>query len=305
MFLSTTSLNEAANNNMSIKNQTTLPMKHIKTCQQYFSGRKLLLWWMITSVLGWTLGWAVADLVGDAIETMGWTRLGMVGILTESVAGAIVGFAQWIELRHYIRHVSVWIPICVVSWVLGNIVGTFTWNMPGEWIWQSSSAVGAIAGALVGLKLWRTWQNLLPSRRIVNSALLLWLPGMFVGIAVGPAVSKCLISLDDVVAGVGSTGAAGVNLVGTLGWAVFGLVVGIAQWLVLRRYSARAGWWIVANVFAWLTGATGGKIGDGFVIAALSLPKVLSIFISWIQVSMIYSFITGCVLVWILRKQHA
>lgn len=30
-----------------------------------------------------------------------------------------------------------------------------------------------------------------------------------------------------------------------------GVVMGLAQWLILRPYGARAGWWIVVNAFVW------------------------------------------------------
>jgi hypothetical protein len=36
--------------------------------------------------------------------------------------------------------------------------------------------------------------------------------------------------------------------------AVTGPVLGLGQWLVLRRYVARAGRWIVANAVAWALG---------------------------------------------------
>ncbi len=39
-------------------------------------------------------------------------------------------------------------------------------------------------------------------------------------------------------------------------WYIFmtGLVVGAAQWLVLRRYMQHAGWWVVASAFGWFLG---------------------------------------------------
>ena len=53
-------------------------------------------------------------------------------------------------------------------------------------------------------------------------------------------------------------------LVSTLGWllgwtlvhqVVIGAVIGIAQWLVLRRLVSRAGWWILASTVGWAVGA--------------------------------------------------
>jgi hypothetical protein len=54
-----------------------------------------------------------------------------------------------------------------------------------------------------------------------------------------------------------------IALPGWLGWTdmplnnldliflVMGLAIGIAQWLLLRRRLARAGWWIAANALGW------------------------------------------------------
>lgn len=36
--------------------------------------------------------------------------------------------------------------------------------------------------------------------------------------------------------------------------AVAGAVLSFAQWLVLRKAAARAGWWIPANMLAWFFG---------------------------------------------------
>lgn len=56
--------------------------------------------------------------------------------------------------------------------------------------------------------------------------------------------------------------ASGGSLIGALSaptdffWYLFmtGFVVGVAQWLVLRRYLPYAGWWILASGFGWLLG---------------------------------------------------
>jgi Na+(H+)/acetate symporter ActP len=42
---------------------------------------------------------------------------------------------------------------------------------------------------------------------------------------------------------------------------IAGLIVGIAQWLVLRRYVRHAAWWIIANGIGWAV--TGGGLMTG------------------------------------------
>ncbi|HEX8222145.1 MAG TPA: hypothetical protein VF914_23365 [Chloroflexia bacterium] len=48
------------------------------------------------------------------------------------------------------------------------------------------------------------------------------------------------------------------SVVAIAGGAVGGLVLGCVQWLVLRRYVARAAWWILSSMVAIAAGATSG-----------------------------------------------
>ena len=65
-------------------------------------------------------------------------------------------------------------------------------------------------------------------------------------------------------------------------------MVGVLQWLVLRRQMARAGWWVVASVVGWLVGwlvawggfgivSGGGFVGGGFV------GEVVSEAVGWVR----------------------
>jgi hypothetical protein len=49
-------------------------------------------------------------------------------------------------------------------------------------------------------------------------------------------------------------------------------VVGIAQWLLLRKEFDWAGWWIIISILAWTTGLTTmpGLISSGTLPGALS-----------------------------------
>ena len=74
-------------------------------------------------------------------------------------------------------------------------------------------------------------------------------------------------------------------LVTTVGWMLglalggeigVGLFVGLAQWVVLRRYFSQAGWWILASAAGWIAGwviITSGLIvspGGGLFTAIVS-----------------------------------
>jgi hypothetical protein len=51
-----------------------------------------------------------------------------------------------------------------------------------------------------------------------------------------------------------------------------GPVVGLAQWLILRRELRWAGWWIVISAMAWITGLTllPGILATGAMVGAIS-----------------------------------
>ena len=72
-----------------------------------------------------------------------------------------------------------------------------------------------------------------------------------------------------------------------VGWiagaGVFGTVVGVLQWLLLRRRVARAGWWVLASTIGWVVAVpAGGMTGPP----------------GWAA----YGAITGTALVWLLRQ---
>jgi len=53
------------------------------------------------------------------------------------------------------------------------------------------------------------------------------------------------------------------------GGAMCGLILGVAQWLVLRRRARSAGWWIPANILSWAAGAISGQYAGCAVLNLL------------------------------------
>jgi hypothetical protein len=84
------------------------------------------------------------------------------------------------------------------------------------------------------------------------------------------------------------------------------LSVGAAQWLVLRRFVERAGWWMPANAAAWAIGVT-------LVIAAMNpttedTPAAVVAAVSatsGLGMGAVVAAITGAALVWLLREGEA
>jgi hypothetical protein len=124
------------------------------------------------------------------------------------------------------------------AWLLVALVGTVL--------------AGAFEGAVVGYAQWRVLRVPLPELAArpwvvatVVGALVAWTLGMLPTTLMGmggeagaePAISD----------------AAQLLLAATLGL-LAGPVLGVPQWLVLRRFVPRASWWIVANAVAWAAG---------------------------------------------------
>jgi hypothetical protein len=84
--------------------------------------------------------------------------------------------------------------------------------------------------ATIGSRIWLQW--------VVASSL-------------GWAVGGVVLSLN--------VGTMGDQLGNVVGDAALGLMVGISQWLVLRQYLDRAGWWIVASAGGFLLAASLGE----------------------------------------------
>jgi hypothetical protein len=68
------------------------------------------------------------------------------------------------------------------------------------------------------------------------------------------------------------------------------LIIGIVQWLVMRRTLPRSGWWVLANVASVLPGAA------LFVLDLISIDWVIA------SVGVLYPVLTGIVLVWLFRS---
>ena len=152
-----------------------------------------------------------------------------------------------------------------VGGAVGGAVGFAVYEEPaGVAVVVGVAVVGAVFGASVGIAQW------LVLRRQVSRAGW-WVLASTVGLAVGGVVVEAVL-------------VGGALLVGeTLVFAVFGASVGIAQWLVLRRWQvSRAGWWVLASTV-------------GFAVTGVVVEAV---FVSLAG----YGAITGGVLVWLLRQ---
>jgi hypothetical protein len=80
------------------------------------------LWeqWVLQSAIAQIIGLAIAGIASIAVSRMGYIRgtFTFIGILE----GIVLGFSQWLVLRHYIRHSTRWI----FATVIGSLFAWFT-----------------------------------------------------------------------------------------------------------------------------------------------------------------------------------
>jgi hypothetical protein len=131
-----------------------------------------------------------------------------------------------------------------------------------------------------------TMQWLVLRRRIDGAGW--WVLASIVGFAAGKLVGDAIAQA--------VSGAVGFILSG----AAIGTLLGIAQWLVLRRHVAQAGRWVLASALAWAVGwaiinlideAASGPTGTAYLIGATGAA--------------VAGVITGVSLIWLLRLRRA
>jgi hypothetical protein len=84
---------------------------------------------------------------------------------------------------------------------------------------------------------------------------------------------------------------------------VLGSILGVPQWLVLRRHLPKAGWWVLANALAWMVGMVIVFVGINFIPSggstiSASLMLLLFLFVAGASVGAVH----GLVLIWLLRS---
>jgi hypothetical protein len=91
-------------------------------------------------------------------------------------------------------------------------------------------------------------------------------------------------------------------MTGIIGAVAFGLVGGIPQSLILRRKVARAGWWVLANIFGLLVGEIGFPVS---IAISATGNEDLSVLVVGLVFGAGYGAITGAALVWLLSQSHS
>jgi hypothetical protein len=183
-------------------------------------------------------------------------------------------------------------------------------NEFGLWLgWTLATALGMLLGFLPSLLLVNILD--LPWARIIVPLL----AGFLIGLAQWAVLRNYLVeSYDWVLAGgaswaVGYTlglflinSLSGTGLAGFLGFALFGFIVAIVQWPLLRREIPNVWSWILANVIGWALGFYAGQLSLNLFFTDPAINPVVSTSVVSVASGLVAGAITGLALVWIVRQ---
>ncbi|HLO28086.1 MAG TPA: hypothetical protein VK249_03055 [Anaerolineales bacterium] len=87
-----------------------------------------------------------------------------------------------------------------------------------------------------------------------------------------------------------------------VGYFLFGVIVALVQWPVLRREIPHILTWIIANAFAWAVGFWASQAVLSLFFHGPSIQPVVSTTMIAVTSGLVAGAITGIALVWIVRK---
>ncbi len=172
-----------------------------------------------------------------------------------------------------------WVVAGVVGWAAGWGLG---WSEVE--FWSVDIAAAEYGGVVVGVTVVGALQWLMLRRQLAGAAW--WIVASLVsGVVAG-----------GVIYGVGGDAGFTAEVARDLdvGWvveaALYGAVLGVLQWLVLRWQVALSGLWVLASTVGWV-------VGDPVCSSLMDFGAL-----SWVVFGAVYGAITGLVLVWLLRR---
>jgi hypothetical protein len=173
------------------------------------AGWRFFLWWMLT-FLGFPLGGLLALVLVGSVERF------VSGALGGALAGAVLGVAQWLVLRRYMRVGPEWILATALGVAIGDALGVL--------LTGAGTGIGAllITGLATGLAVGLLQWGLVLRGRLLRARL--WPPVVAIAWPVGWAVTWAF----------GIDVERGYYVFGASGALVFAALTGLAMLLMLR-----------------------------------------------------------------------
>ncbi|HZS07917.1 MAG TPA: hypothetical protein VFD58_23995 [Blastocatellia bacterium] len=164
---------------------------------------------------------------------------------------------------------------------------------------------GAFEGVIVGVAQWLVLRRPLPelSRRAwvlatTGGALAAWALGMIPSTVISLQADAAATSPPEI------SDLLKYSLAAIMGVAL-GPILGIPQWLVLRRHLQRAGWWVLANAVAWAVGMPLVFVGAGSAPAGASGVEIAAIILATLACAgAVVGAIHGLALIWLLQSHQ-
>lgn len=177
-----------------------------------------------------------------------------------------------------------------LAWTLATAVGMLLGYLPMALLIGDVELgiariiVPLLAGVLMGLAQWLVLRGYIIGSHnwIVNHAAG-WVVGFTLGFFIIQALSQTPLG-------------------GLLGYLVFGVIVAVFQWPVLRREIPHIWSWILANVLGWTAGAYLSQLAAGVFFTSAPPSLIVSTLVLVGITGLIGGAITGIALIWIVRK---
>jgi hypothetical protein len=164
-------------------------------------------------------------------------------------------------------------------------------------------AAGACEGVIVGVAQWMVLRRRLP-RLQRRDWVLATAMGSLVAWTLGMAPSTLAVLNQDASSPTPEPSDLLVYVLAAAMGAALGVVLGIPQWRVLRRYVQRAHWWVWANAAAWLAGMPLVFLGAGSSpVGAPPWSVALMIALTIAAAGATVGAIHGAALLWLLDSQ--
>src|SRR5215216_5910361 len=177
-----------------------------------------------------------------------------------------------------------------LAWTLATALGMLFGFLPSlllvnvldlQW---TRIIVPLLAGFLIGIMQWAVLRNYLTSSSD-------WILAAGASWAVGFALGLFLMN-----------GLAGTRLGGWIAYILFGIIVAVVQWPLLRREIPHVWMWILANVVGWTAGFYLSQVALNLFFNAPSIPPITSTSFISVVSGLVAGAITGIALVLIVRQ---
>ncbi|MDE5079178.1 MAG: hypothetical protein O4751_13250, partial [Trichodesmium sp. St2_bin6] len=240
--------------------------------------------WAFANSVVWVVGWFVRGWLSELVYSRKYSQQVGWGFWFQWVWANSVGWFVGLFL-----FVGLFFVFGVLGGVVENAIGSF----------GLLAVFGTVFGAVVGSFQWWVIRKRLSQARwwILATAL----------------ASAILFSTAEVLSNAVSDVVSNTVIQGVVISSLIGLVIGSAQWLVLRKQLSQSHWWILASVLGITATLFAIFYYSLFAIFYYSLFAIvyssrfelglLKTFISFLSIfGIIYGVITGFALVWLLRQ---